>query len=44
MKPEAVESVCNGVRAGQADTLRMYVELLARNPRSLDFLKGTSVS
>ncbi len=44
MKPEAVDSVCTTVRTGQAETLRMYVELLARNPRSLDFLKSTFVS
>lgn len=38
------ESACRAVRAELEGTLRLWVELLARSPRALDHLKGSSVS
>lgn len=38
------ESACRAVREDFEGTLRLWVELLARSPRALDHLKGSSVS
>lgn len=38
------ESACEAVREEFEGTLRLWVELLARSPRALDHLKGSSVS
>ncbi len=38
------ESACQDVRKEFEGTLRLWVELLARNPRALDHLRGSSVS
>lgn len=38
------EAACRSVREEFEGTLRLWVELLARSPRALDHLKGSSVS